>query len=159
MEQADESQYRVQEHSPDPSYPLLALPAPKLHLNLQASAFIYGSGWLLTDQQFQTPLECLDSSAHGYLTDCGIRFQSGQSQFSLGLQCAEHSLFNGILRDQQIDLNRALLSHPVHPAYTLLKHRRVPGQVHVDHSICSLKVQPGGSGVRSEKQLRRCTSC
>ena len=78
--------------------------------------------------------------------------QHAREQRLLELEHLQHAFLDGALGHEVDHPHRLLLPQPMHPADALLQHRRVPGQIHVDHHVGVLQVQPDAAGVGGQKQ-------
>ena len=105
-----------------------------------------------TEQHFEAALQLLHPGGERHLLDLRFHVQRRERQIVLRRKRPQKLLLNRLLRHEQVDLHGILLTHPVCTRDALLQQRRVPGQVHIDDRIGSLKVEPRRARVGREEE-------
>ena len=114
----------------------------RLSFRLAFHALIFSGLGSRPQQDFQAAFELLHTGCQVHLGRVRIRIQDRQGEFMLGRKRRQQTFLQGIRSDQQKDVHRPFLPHAMGSRDTLLQGGWVPGQVHIDHGVGRLEIQP-----------------
>ena len=99
------------------------------------------------EQHFEALLQLLHARCERDLPHVGFHIERCERQVVLGCKGPQQLLLDGLLSHQQVDLHRALLSHPVSARDALFQDGRIPWQIHVDDRVRRLEVESCGTAM------------
>ncbi len=104
-----------------------------------------------TQQYLQSRLQLIHPALQPNFTNLRLVIQSRCRQLLLLTNHTQQILLQCLLSHEDINIDGTFLTHPVRSGYSLLQYRRIPRQIHIDHCIGRLQIQPRAAGIRRQK--------